>query len=396
VAVVDPRSGVRVDEALCVVMRGPGSYTGEDVVELSCHGSPAVLRLVIDRLVETGARLAAPGEFTRRAFLNGRLGLAEAEAVALVIGARTERAVALAARALAGGLSAPLRALRESLLAVVAALEVTLDFPDDAVGLATSEALALIARMRTDVARLRTVTERGRVAYEGLTAAIVGPPNAGKSSLLNALLGRDRAIVSPLPGTTRDVVEGTLAVRGIPVRLLDTAGLTATGNLLEAEGVRRSRAAADESHLLVVVSDGQAAPDAGALAETRDRPRIVVASKSDLPRHPGWGVEPDAVRVSALTGAGLDALLARLGDEVAKRVAEDGEEGGLVTSLRQAQAIEALDRTLGRAESALLAHPIEIALVDLREALANVSALLGVGVDDAVLDRIFSTFCLGK
>lgn len=375
---MDPATGERVDQALCVVMRAPRSATGEDVVELSCHGSPALLRMVTRWLIAGGARLAEPGEFTRRAFLNGRLDLAQAEAVALLIGARSERAVALAARALAGGLSERARALREDLLDLVAGLEVTLDFPEEHAGL--------------DVEKAR----QGRVVHDGITVALVGPPNAGKSSLLNALLGHERAIVAPTPGTTRDVVEGTIALEGVPVRLLDTAGLDRPRDPVEAEGIRRSRRAIEESDLLLVVLDGSIEPDARVLAETENCARILVRAKSDLSPHPAAACLGEAVAVSALTGDGLDALARRLADEVGHRAASLGDEGGIVASLRQMELLDALARARASAEAALAEAPLEAALVDLRDALASASDILGIEVGDAVLDRIFSTFCLGK
>jgi tRNA modification GTPase len=261
VGIVDAKSGERVDEALCVVMQAPRSYTGEDVVELSCHGSPALLRLVTQWIVAGGARLATPGEFTRRAFLNGRIDLAQAEAVALLIGARTDRAVALAARALAGGLADRVRGARDTLVEVVAGLEVVLDFPDERLDHDPEAARAAIARRRVEVDGWLAAARHGRVVHEGITVALIGPPNAGKSSLLNALLGRDRAIVSPIPGTTRDVVEGTIAIAGVPVRLLDTAGLEVPRDALEAEGIRRSHRAIEESDLLLVVMDASISPD---------------------------------------------------------------------------------------------------------------------------------------
>lgn len=396
VAVVDPDTGARLDEALCAVMRAPRSYTGEDVVELSCHGSPALLWLVVRRLVAAGARVAEPGEFTRRAFLNGRLDLAQAEAVALVIGARTERAVALAARALAGGLSAEVRVLRDDLLDLVAGLEAALDFPEEDVGVDVNEARGELARLCGDVERWLRAAHHGRVIHDGLTLAIVGPPNAGKSSLLNALLGHDRAIVSPAPGTTRDIVEGTLVLAGVPVRLLDTAGLGRPRDPIEAEGIRRSHRAIEESDLLLVVVDGSVALEARVLEETAGRARLVVWSKCDLSPHRDATAPPGALAVSALTGEGLETLVARLADEVRHRTAAAGGEGGVVATLRQTELFEALRRALASGAAALATAPIEVALLDLRRALADASAILGIDVGDAVLDRIFSTFCLGK
>lgn len=396
VTVIDPRTGERLDEALCAVMRAPRSYTGEDVVELSCHGSPALLRVVTGLLIAAGARLAEPGEFTRRAFLNGRMDLAQAEAVALMIGARTARAVALAARAMAGALSSGLRALRDALLDLIAGLEVTLDFPEDKVGLDVDEAAARVAELGREAGQWLHGARHGRVVHEGLSVALVGPPNAGKSSLLNALLGRERAIVSPTAGTTRDVVEGTIALAGVPVTLLDTAGLGEPRDSIEAEGVRRSRRAIENSDLVLVVLDQSESPDAHTLAATASRARILVRAKSDLPLHPATAVLDGALAVSSLTGAGLDALVARLTDEVRGRASVEGDEGGIVASLRQIELLDALRRALDAGARALTEAPLEVALVDLRAALAHADALLGVDTGDAVLDRIFSTFCLGK
>jgi len=394
VSIIDPASGERLDDALCAVMRGPRSYTGEDVVELSCHGAPVLLRLLVERLVARGARLAQPGEFTRRAFLNGRIDLARAEAVALLIGARTERAAVLAARSLSGELGRALGGLRDRLLDVIAGLEVSLDFPDEAIGLEPAAAADVIAALAREVAGARARACRGRVVHEGVTVAIVGAPNAGKSSLLNALVGRERAIVSPIPGTTRDVIEATIDLGGVPVRLLDTAGLDAPRDDVEAEGIRRSRGAIQQSDLLLVVVDGGHPLPHDVLGETACHPRILVRSKSDLPRDPSADGLSGAVDVSTVTGAGLDRLLQRLGREVETRA--DGEGGGLGASLRQMEGLEALERALAGALVTIRTEPIEIPLLDLREALAQASALLGVDVGDAVLDRIFATFCVGK
>jgi tRNA modification GTPase len=397
VSVVDPSSGRPLDEALCAVMRAPRSYTGEDVVELSCHGSPALLRVVVARMLRGGARLAAPGEFTRRAFLNGRLGLAQAEAVALLIGARTERAVALAARALAGGLAEPVRAVHDALLDLIAGLEVTLDFPEEGVGTDVADAAAGVGRLCDEARRLLLAAREGRVIQEGLVVAIVGAPNAGKSSLLNALVGRERAIVSPLPGTTRDVVEATIVIAGVPVRLLDTAGLGPPGDPVEAEGMRRTRQAMEEAHLLVFVVDGSVPPPATVLEPSARRPVVTVRAKSDRPLHPAAGaIAADGVAVSAVTGAGLDVLVDRLTVEVGHAAGQIGDEGTVVASLRQLELLDGLAEALGSAENALAEAPLEVALVDLRRAIGLTSALLGIDIGDAVLDRIFSTFCLGK
>ena len=293
VGVVDPKTGERVDTALCAVMRAPRSYTGEDVVELSCHGSPALLRMIVLWLVAGGARLAAPGEFTRRAFLNGRLDLAQAEAVALMIGARTDRAVALAARALGGAFSDQVRGLQARLVDVIAGLEVTLDFPEEGVGHDVGEARATVSALRAEAERWLEAARHGRVVHGGLTVALVGPPNAGKSSLLNALVGHDRAIVSEIPGTTRDVVEAAIVLAGVPVRLLDTAGIETPRDVIEAEGIRRSRRAMDESELLLVVFDGSVEPDRRVLAETAGRPRVLVRAKSDLRAHEAAAALPE-------------------------------------------------------------------------------------------------------
>ena len=396
VGIVDAKSSERVDDALCAVMLAPRSYTGEDVVELSCHGSPALLRLVTQWIVAGGARLAAPGEFTRRAFLNGRLDLAQAEAVALMIGARTDRAVALAARALAGGLADQVRSWRDTLVEIIAGLEVVLDFPDERIGHDLEAARATIARLQAAVDRALTDARHGRVVHDGITVALIGPPNAGKSSLLNALLGRERAIVSAAPGTTRDVVEATTVIGGVPVRLLDTAGLAVPHDPIEAEGMRRSRLAIDESDLLLVVMDASIPPDPHVLEETADRARVIVLTKSDLARHPDAVPLPDAVNASAVSESGIDLLLQRLAQEVEHRAAAAGDEGGIVTSLRQLELLQAFASSVASSVAALAEAPLEAALVDLKLALGLTGEILGVDVGEAVLDRIFSTFCLGK
>jgi tRNA modification GTPase len=384
-----------IDEALCTVMRAPRSYTGEDVVEFSCHGSVPVLRAVVERLCRAGARLAAPGEFTRRAFVNGRMDLARAEAVALLIGARTERAAMLAARALAGDVSARIGALRDGLIDVIAHLEVSLDFPDEDVGVDPGQMRARIEALIDGVEALARSARRGRLVHDGVTVAIVGRPNAGKSSLLNALIGYDRAIVAATPGTTRDVIEGALVIEGVAVRLLDTAGLAMPGDAIEAEGMKRTRQAIADSDLVLFVVDGGGGPrdDAEMWRELAGRRVIHVRSKSDIVSHPPAA---DAVPVSSVTGDGLAALLARLAGEIGDVVGDERDEDVLAASLRQINTLDEIAAALRAATTGLEGLPLELSLVDLREALRAMSTLLGVEVGDAVLDRIFASFCVGK
>jgi tRNA modification GTPase len=396
VHLVDPAGGALLDRALVTVMRAPRSYTGEDVVELSCHGSPALLGTIVRVLRDAGARVAEPGEFTRRAFLNGRLNLAQAEAVALLIGARTERAVALAAKALEGELAARVSGLRQRLLDVVAGLEVQLDFPDERVGLDPAAAASATKELAAEVGRCLGQIGRGRAAHEGVTVAIVGAPNAGKSTLLNALVGRERAIVSPTPGTTRDVLDATVTLSGVPVTFQDTAGIGQTDDPIEAEGVRRALKAIDEADLVLVVLDGSRPADPQILEWTVAARRIVVRSKCDLPRHAEAGIPAVAVDVCALSGLGVDPLREVIVAEVEALAGAEGDEAAMVATLRQTEILGSLHETLGVAAAALGSQPLEVALVELREALGLAGDILGLEVGDAVLDRIFASFCLGK
>jgi len=396
VTVVDPEDASPIDKALCAVMRAPGSYTGEDTVEIFCHGSPTLARMVLDRLIEQGARLAEPGEFTRRAFLNGRLDLSQAEAVALLIGARTERAVQLSARAVLGELSGRIQAIRVSLVRVVASLEVALDFPEDRVGADPAEIGREIKTLNDEINSLVAASRRGLTAYSGVTVALVGAPNAGKSSLFNALLGRDRAIVTPEAGTTRDVVEGQIVIAGVPVRLLDTAGLGAPRDAIDAEGMRRARQAIEECDLLIEVVDSSDSDTERASDLQGDKPRLVALAKSDLARHPGARYPEEAIATSVVTPDGVDGLIARLHLEVAEKSGTGRGGDAVGASIRQVELLRTLGACVTRAEEAMSALPVEIALVELRGALEAASSLLGVEVGEAVLDEIFSRFCVGK
>jgi tRNA modification GTPase len=398
VRVVDPQTGVQLDDALVAFMPGPNSYTGEDVVELSCHGSPVMLAEIVSKLLMGRARLAAPGEFTRRAYLNGRLDLLQAEAVALLIGARTERAARLAVRQVDGGLSREVRAVGELLLDLVAGLEVSLDFPEDAVGWTRSASRMRGEAIADRLAALLASARRGRIVDGGLTVMLAGAPNVGKSSLLNALLGRERAIVDASPGTTRDLIDGEIVIGGVIVRVIDGAGQGIARNPIDAEGMARSRRATEESDLVLVLLD-RSQPRAGnddVLRLTAGRARVIVASKADLPAV--WIDEGDIDCVCSTRGEpGIGAVRRILEGWVLARVDGDAEEGGIVASLRVTERLEEVESCVRNAISGLgLGMPLEAVLIDLRAALHALDETTGGQADEAILDRIFATFCVGK
>ena len=396
-AVVDPGSGALLDEALVVRMEGPRSYSGEDVVELSCHGNPVLLCQIVRFLLDGGARLAEPGEFTRRAFLSGRLDLLQVEAVAQLIGARTDRAVRLAASQLRGGLSSRIQALYEGALDLVAELEVALDFPDDEFGLSLADAGKRAMELSAKLDALARSARQNHAIQDGLAVMLTGAPNVGKSSLLNALLGTERAIVAATPGTTRDVIDGVLVVSGVPVRLADGAGLGGPQDPIDAEGMRRARKVLSECDLALVVLDRSRVvsdADREVLSATAGMDRLVVANKADLPSIAS-GVDFDCV-CSALTCEGVDLLHRRLGQWVESRISSDGDEAGVMASLRVIDRLESAAFGLRRAAEVIPSAPLEVGLVDLRATIHDLEEVLGIDGTEAVLDRIFSTFCVGK
>ncbi len=398
-----------LDEALVVVMRGPRSFTGEDVVELHCHGSMLVLQTICAALVRAGARLAEPGEFTKRAFLNGRLDLAQAEAVLDTIRASTAGSLRIAQEQLRGLLSREVDAVRETLVGLLAHVEAGIDFVEEDIAfIATPELTAGLRRAQDTVSRLLAHGREGRILREGVTAAIIGRPNVGKSSLLNALLRTDRAIVTPVPGTTRDVLEEVLNIRGIPVRLLDTAGIRETGDPVEQEGVRRSRAAREQADLLLIVLDGSAplADDDRALwqesAAAGDQKRLVIVNKADLPVRldpallPSHGPACAVVNISAKTGEGLDELRDGI-RTLLLRPEFEARETVLVTHLRHQAALQrtldSLTAALGSVEAGTAG---ELIAMDLRASIDALGEITGTVTTDDILDRIFSQFCIGK
>lgn len=399
-----------LDEGLVVVMRAPHSYTGEDVVELHCHGGPVVLQSVCDALLRKGARLAEPGEFTKRAFLNGRLDLTQAEAVLDTIRAKTAGSLRLAQEQLRGRLSKELDRLREALIRMLAQVEAGIDFTEEDIAFIGAEELRSgIEQTIGAIARLLASSEEGRILREGVTAAIIGRPNVGKSSLLNALLETDRAIVTPIPGTTRDVLEEVLNIRGVPIRLLDTAGVREASDPVEQEGVRRSRAAMEQAELLLIVVDGSAPlmeADREMIGRHADKKRLIVVNKADLPSQvdptafsdctPGSRSACPPVRISAKTGEGLDALRDRIRALVLRPDFEPGE-GAVVTRVRHQAALQKAHEALLNAGASVRAGLSgEFVAMDLRGAIDALGEITGAVSTDDILDRIFRDFCIGK
>jgi tRNA modification GTPase len=390
-----------VDEVMAVVMRSPHSYTGEDVVEVHCHGGPLIIRQILDLFIDAGLRLAQPGEFTLRAFVNGRLDLTQAEAVIDVIQSRSDAASQLAVRQMDGALSKVLYGFRDNLVEHLSLLEAHIDFPEEDI------APPAIARLKQDVDGIRTEVDKllagfdtGRVLREGLNVLILGRPNVGKSSLLNALLGESRAIVTDIPGTTRDTVEESLEIGGVPLRLIDTAGVHDTGDPVEAEGVRRAGEKCGTADLVLLVIDGSQPlqdDDLLALQMIQQQKRLLVVNKSDqgvvsLPE-PFSGLR--SVAVSAKNGDGLETLKSSITDLFS--VGGEVSESTLVSDRRHRQALLQANDALDRFSSSVDAgEEPELLAIDLREALQALGEITGETTPDEILDQIFSRFCIGK
>lgn len=399
--VVDPASGERVDEALLLLMRAPRSFTRETVVELHCHGGVVAVRRVMELVLAAGARRALPGEFSQRAFFNGRLDLTRAEAISEMITARSRRSAQLAMAGIDGGLQRRITALRERLLDQLAELEARVDFEEDLPPLDGDAVAAVIVEVRGELEQLVAEARQGELLREGLRVAIVGRPNVGKSSLLNLLSQRERAIVTDLPGTTRDLLESELVLDGVPLTLLDTAGIRPTSDVVERLGIERSRealAAADAVLLLFDLTVGWTAEDQQLRELVPDGAALlVVGNKADAAggSEGAIAMPPSAdVAISALTGEGRDTLVERL----LKRCGASEVQGlqvALNTRQRDlaASAAEALGRSL---EAAAAQLPWDFWTIDLRGAVRSLGEITGEEVSEAVLDRVFSRFCIGK
>jgi len=387
--------GSVIDQVVVTYFATPRSYTAEDLVEISCHGSPIVLRFCLERACANGARLAEPGEFTLRAFLNGRIDLPQAEAVRDLIDATTLYQARVAAQQVEGSVSKRIRPIKEQLLELIALLEAGIDFAEDDVSVAPpEEILRRLDTVERPLLQLAASFHYGKLVHSGMTLAVVGRPNVGKSSLFNRLLEQDRAIVTDIPGTTRDLVSEVAAIEGIPVKFVDTAGIRAGQDLVETLGIERSyQAMADADVTLVVVDLSQPihADDLALIDRAKAQGRYILAgNKSDLPGVAG--LPDDLIAVSALTGAGIPELRRRIAPEAARE-----QDSGFITSIRHEQllreSIEALEQAR---KAAQLGIPHEMLLLDLYAALRPIDAITGATTADDILNRIFSTFCIGK
>ncbi len=398
--VVDPSTGEPVDEVLMSVMRAPATYTREDVVEINCHGGMVPLWRTMELLVAAGARQAEAGEFTKRAFLNGRIDLAQAEAVMDIIRAKTDLALRAANEQLQGRLSAQIFALRDRLISIIASVEAEIDFPEDVESGSGKELGEDVARVLEGIDGLLSGASFGRILRDGFATAIVGRPNVGKSSLLNALLRHDRAIVTEVPGTTRDVLEEYVNVAGVPLRILDTAGIRHSHDVVEQEGIRRSLAALGSADLVLVVLDGsqQLTPeDRLVLDKVGGKNAIAVINKSDLPQTLEINGQAAArVAVSCRTGAGLEDLRQAIANTVKKGSVASREHAWAVNQ-RHRTALEQTKRSLQTAlETIASGLSPEFIAVDLRGALDSLGLIIGATYTEDILERIFNEFCIGK
>lgn len=407
--IIDPADGQMVDEVLLVKMDSPGTFTGEDTIEINCHGGIVLLRRVLSLVLRYGARAACPGEFTKRAFINGRMDLAQAEAVIDLINSKTDEGSRAAAAQLQGRLSEKIRGARRKMIELIARIEAAIEYPEEDIEEITAEAVRNgIKEIREELRKIAQSFTRGRLLREGITAAIIGKPNAGKSSLLNALAGSSRAIVTDIPGTTRDIIEEYVNIKGIPVRFLDTAGIRSTDDPVEAIGVEKARTAAAEAELVIIVLDAQTGitdEDREIMKTSLSKKTIVMINKTDVAddrmvedmkeQIRTYGDIPVVV-ASMVDGTGMDDLADRI-----ESLAAGGEISAnnevLLTNARHRQLIEDAILGLDSAESAYKGGmPLDLVTIDIRDAAEALGRITGESVSEDVVNEIFSRFCVGK
>jgi tRNA modification GTPase len=400
---LETRNSDSIDEVVVTYFAKPHSYTTDEIVEISAHGAPVVLRHIVELCVAAGARLAEPGEFTMRAFLNGRIDLTQAEAVRDLIDSQTLYQAKVAAQQLEGALSRRLQPVKKKLVELIAVLEAGIDFAEDDVSVMPDQLiLERIAGVRQPLKELAASFAYGKIVHEGLTLAIIGRPNVGKSSLFNRLVERERAIVTAAPGTTRDLVSETVAIGGIPIQLVDTAGIRHALDEVESIGIRKSMEALADADLVLIVLDAsrpESGEDAELLRHAQKRPTIIVENKCDLAlsgEGPVGNGQSAKVRTSALTGEGIPelraAILRHIGGENGVQA-----EAGFLTNVRHQGLVEDSLGALDAATAAVTGKiPHEMLLLDLYSALRPLDAITGATTTDDILNLIFSTFCIGK
>lgn len=401
------REDVIIDEVLVTFMKGPKTFTREDVVEIGCHGGSLVVRRVLEEVLRAGARLARPGEFTQRAFMNGRIDLSQAEAVLDIVRARTDKALSVAWGQLEGKLSREVRRLRKNIVEMLGRIQAGIDFPEEVGDPDVEELLGKLRETREGVKQLLAGAERGRIYSEGVICALCGRPNVGKSTLFNRLLREERAIVTDIPGTTRDVLEGWVNLEGIPVRLLDTAGRRDTADRVEMAGVERAVRAVEDADVVLVVLDageGVTEDDVRLLAEARAKKAVVVVNKIDVCPEGGRGerlkeVAPGlpVVWVSAKEGWGMEELEEKLAEVILGEECQLAEVEILVSKVRHKEALERAEGYLEDAEEAIKGGiPLDVVGVDLAAAGDALGEITGESVSEDVLEVIFGEFCVGK
>ena len=392
--------GEVLDEVMAVLMRAPSTYTREDVAEIHCHGGSASANAVLARVLSLGARMAGPGEFTRRAFMNGRIDLARAEAVMQLIGANSEAAARASLRQLEGGVSGFVRQVSDRLKDVLALLEASTDFPEEVEEEAASEAVAESLREIAGEIRRHGDRRSARMLREGASIVLAGRPNVGKSSLMNALLNQERAIVTSIPGTTRDVLTERISIGGVMAEISDTAGRRDTQDPIERIGVDRARRAAEGADVVLIVLDAAVEMDEedAELVKSADDRAIVCLNKSDLPpvqtaQQLNAMTDARVLEISAQTGRGIEELMEELG----RRIAVGEENSGQLTAQRHIELAHSAADSLAQAVSAIeMGMPLDTAAIDIREAMSKLSQITGENATEAVIDRVFESFCVGK
>lgn len=404
---IDPKDGQVVEEVMVTVMKGPKTFTKEDVVEINCHGGIVSVNRVLQHVLKYGSRLAEPGEFTKRAFLNGRIDLSQAEAVMDLIRAKTDRAMNMALGQMEGRLSRLIRTLRQELLEVLAHVEVNIDYPeyDDVEEMTHKMLMEKALYVREEIKKLLQTSEQGKILREGLSTVIIGRPNVGKSSLLNSLVHENKAIVTDIPGTTRDVIEEYVNVRGVPLRLLDTAGIRETEDIVERIGVERSRQVLKEADLILLVlnySDRLTDEDENLFKAVEGMDAIVIVNKTDLPpqidmdRVKELAAKHKIVTTSLLEDKGVDEL-----EEAISSLFFAGSiEAGDMTYVSNSRHIALLNQSLQAIEEAIdgvnMGTPIDIVQIDLTRTWELLGEIIGDSVHESLIDQLFSQFCLGK